>query len=203
MSTTFHKFTVLGEGGVGKTALTTQFISSHFVEYYDPTIESSYRQQKMVDDQMAFFEVLDTAGQEEYWSALSSQWIRFGQGFLLLYAINSRHSFETVDRLREQIVMVKECEDENPPMVLVGTKKDLVHDREVSAKEAKELATSYGIDFVETSALTKENVDEAFFMLVRKCRARANPDVVNDKGKDQKVKKSDKKGSRIGRCTLF
>jgi len=171
MSTTFHQLTVLGEGGVGKTALTVQFISNHFVEYYDPTIESSYRQQYLVDDRIAFFEVLDTAGQEEYWTALASQWIRFGQGYLLLFAITSRHSFEELHRLRTQILQVKDCEESDaPPMVLVGTKADLDKERQVPTDEAKLLAKQWNIEYYETSARTRQNVTEPFFSIVKKIR---------------------------------
>eukprot|EP01089_Gocevia_fonbrunei_P006227 TRINITY_DN1680_c0_g1_i1.p1 TRINITY_DN1680_c0_g1~~TRINITY_DN1680_c0_g1_i1.p1 ORF type:complete len:201 (+),score=44.19 TRINITY_DN1680_c0_g1_i1:56-658(+) len=200
MATTFHQLTVLGEGGVGKTALTVQFISNHFVEYYDPTIESSYRQQYLVDERVAFFEVLDTAGQEEYWTALASQWIRFGQGFLLLYSITSRHSFDEVPRLRSQIMMVKDCDDSDaPPMVLVGTKADLADDREVPTQEAEQLAKSWGIDFCETSARTRLNVTEPFFQVVRKIRC-DSPSSLN---KDDKVSKRHSKTRGKRSCVLF
>jgi GTPase KRas protein len=56
---------VLGDGGVGKTALTIQLCSNHFVEEYDPTIEDSYRKQVVIDDEASLLEILDTAGQEE------------------------------------------------------------------------------------------------------------------------------------------
>jgi len=46
--------------------LTIQFIQSHFVDEYDPTIEDSYRKQCIIDDEVALLDVLDTAGQEEY-----------------------------------------------------------------------------------------------------------------------------------------
>ncbi|CAO3647980.1 unnamed protein product [Mucor hiemalis] len=63
------KIVVLGDGGVGKTALTIQLCLNHFVEVnntYDPTIEDSYRKQVVIDDYPCVLEVLDTAGQEEY-----------------------------------------------------------------------------------------------------------------------------------------
>lgn len=52
-----YKLVVVGGGGVGKSALTIQFIQSHFVEEYDPTIEDSYRKQCVIDDEVA---VLDS-----------------------------------------------------------------------------------------------------------------------------------------------
>ena len=48
-----YKLVVVGGGGVGKSALTIQFIQSHFVPDYDPTIEDSYRKQCVIDDRVA------------------------------------------------------------------------------------------------------------------------------------------------------
>ena len=48
-----YKLVVVGGGGVGKSALTIQFIQSHFVSDYDPTIEDSYRKQCVIDDRVA------------------------------------------------------------------------------------------------------------------------------------------------------
>lgn len=53
-----YKIVVLGDGGVGKTALTIQLCLNHFVETYDPTIEDSYRKQVVIDDQACIMEIL-------------------------------------------------------------------------------------------------------------------------------------------------
>ncbi|PIK50414.1 putative ras-related protein [Apostichopus japonicus] len=57
-----YKLVVLGSGGVGKSALTVQFVQGIFVEKYDPTIEDSYRKQVEVEGQQCMLEILDTAG---------------------------------------------------------------------------------------------------------------------------------------------
>ncbi|WVQ75887.1 hypothetical protein IAR50_005521 [Cryptococcus sp. DSM 104548] len=101
------KITVLGDGGVGKTAITVQFTMSSFVETYDPTIEDCYRKQWVVDEQACLLEVLDTAGQEEY-TALRDQWIRDGEGFLIVYSITSRSTFERIERIVERVLRVKD-----------------------------------------------------------------------------------------------
>ena len=66
-----YKLCCLGDGGVGKTALTIQMCSNHFVEEYDPTIEDSYRVQVVIDAESCLLEILDTAGHENF-SALPS-----------------------------------------------------------------------------------------------------------------------------------
>uniref|UniRef100_W6NXI7 Ras domain containing protein n=1 Tax=Haemonchus contortus TaxID=6289 RepID=W6NXI7_HAECO len=62
-----YKIVVLGSGGVGKSALTVQFVQGIFVEKYDPTIEDSYRKQVEVDGQQCMLEILDTAGTAAGW----------------------------------------------------------------------------------------------------------------------------------------
>ncbi|KAJ2962603.1 hypothetical protein NQZ79_g2168 [Umbelopsis isabellina] len=149
-----YKLVVLGDGGVGKT--------------YDPTIEDSYRKQVVIDEQPCVLEVLDTAGQEEY-TALRDQWIRDGEGFLLVYSISSRSTFERVERFRDQIFRVKDVD--NVPLMLVGNKCDKVTEREVSREEGYAMAKRLSCDFIETSAKTCVNVERSFYSVVRMIRA--------------------------------
>ncbi|TGZ71335.1 hypothetical protein CRM22_002705 [Opisthorchis felineus] len=163
---TEYKLVVVGAGGVGKSALTIQLIQNHFVEEYDPTIEDSYRKQVVIDGEICLLDILDTAGQEEY-SAMRDQYMRTGEGFLCVFAVNNYKSFEDIHQYREQIRRVKDSDD--APMVLVGNKLDLTH-RAVGANDAKMLARSFNIPYVETSAKTRQGVDEAFYTLVREIR---------------------------------
>ncbi|CAO3701485.1 unnamed protein product [Rhizopus microsporus] len=162
-----YKLVMVGGGGVGKLALTIQFIQSHFVDEYDPTIEDSYRKQCIIDSETALLDVLDTAGQEEY-SAMREQYMRNGEGFLLVYSITSRMSFEEITTFYQQICRVKDRD--YFPMVLVGNKCDLETDRQVSSQEGSDLAKNFGCQFIETSAKQRINVDEAFFEVVRDIR---------------------------------
>ncbi|KAI9095537.1 small GTPase superfamily [Phlyctochytrium arcticum] len=162
-----YKIVVVGGGGVGKSALTIQFIQSQFVDEYDPTIEDSYRKQCVVDGETAVLDVLDTAGQEEY-SAMREQYMRSGEGFLLIYAITSRSSFEEIQTFHQQILRVKDRDWF--PVTLVGNKCDLEGERVVGTGEGRELAKLFRCKFMETSARSKINVDEAFFSLVRAIR---------------------------------
>ena len=57
-----YHLVVLGSGGVGKSALTVQFVQGLFVESYDPTIEDAYKKQIEVDDKLCSLQILDTAG---------------------------------------------------------------------------------------------------------------------------------------------
>lgn len=102
----------------------------HNHQTYDPTIEDSYRKQTVIDDQPCMLEVLDTAGQEEY-TALRDQWIREGEGFLIVYSIASRTTFERVERFHSQISRVKDQDPRRVPIMVVGNKMDKVNEREV------------------------------------------------------------------------
>ncbi|KAI8384857.1 small GTPase superfamily [Radiomyces spectabilis] len=184
-----YKVVVLGDGGVGKTALTIQV--SHRSTTYDPTIEDSYRKQVVIDDQPCVLEVLDTAGQEEY-TALRDQWIRDGEGFLLVYSISSRSTFERVERFRDQIFRVKDVD--NVPLILVGNKCDKVTDREVSREEGYQMARRLSCEFIETSAKTCVNVERSFYSVVRTIRA-------NREGALQEGAK--KKKDKAKKCLIF
>jgi len=157
---------VLGDGGVGKTALAVQFTLNCFVETYDPTIEDAYRKQLVVDNKMCFVEVIDTAGQEEY-ATLRDQWVREGQGFILVYSIASRSTFDRLEVFRQSMLRVKRSK---PIFMLVGNKCDKTYEREVSKEEGLALARSFGCNFVETSAKTAHNVEHLFTSLVRSLR---------------------------------
>ncbi|KAJ6235715.1 ras gtpase-related [Anaeramoeba flamelloides] len=160
---------VLGAGGTGKSALTVQLCYNHFVEEYDPTIEDSHRKQVEIDSEIAILNILDTAGQEDY-SAMRPSYIRSGEGFLLVYSIDSRRSFEQIQKLRDEILQVKDSDSE--AIIIVGNKCDLVDERQVSTQEGKDLAECLGTIFIETSAKDFINVEEAFFGLTREIRKR-------------------------------
>ncbi len=94
------------------------------------------------------------------------------QGFLLLYSITSRSSFEEVKGLREQIIQSR---GKDIPVVLVGHQLDLEDKRQVATAEGKELAKTLGCSFFEASAKCRINVEEAFFQLVREVKQPLGP----------------------------
>jgi GTPase KRas len=136
-------------------------------------------------------EILDTG--EEYYTELGGQWIRYGEGFVLVYSITSRSSFEQTRAFRRQIQKMKELSGKdfptgaghlnssglsplgssdggNVPVILVGNKSDKVTERQVSYQEGSTLARDIGCDFVEASAKTRTNVERAFYDVVRSLR---------------------------------
>ncbi|KAF5395817.1 hypothetical protein PHET_11067 [Paragonimus heterotremus] len=154
-----YKLVVLGSGGVGKSALTVQFVQGIFVEKYDPTIEDSYRKQVEVDSQQCVLEILDTAGTEQF-TAMRDLYMKNGQGFLLVYSINQQSTLNDLIDLREQILRVKDVDDF--PLVLVGNKCDLEDERSVGREQAQRLANEWKCSCMETSAKAKINVNEVW-----------------------------------------
>lgn len=171
---TEYKLVIVGGGGVGKSALTIQFIQNHFIDEYDPTIEDSYRKQVTIDGETCLLDILDTAGQEEY-SAMRDQYMRTGQGFVLVYSITSRSTFEELQKFHSQILRVKDMD--RVPMMLVGNKADLESDRQVTTMEGSDLAKSFSCPFHEASALSRLNVDETFFKCVKEIRRTNKPPI--------------------------
>ncbi|KAK2718711.1 hypothetical protein QYM36_005893 [Artemia franciscana] len=127
-----YKLVVVGGGGVGKSALTIQFIQSYFVTDYDPTIEDSYTKQCVIDDVVAKLDILDTAGQEEF-SAMREQYMRSGEGFLLVFSVADRASFDEIFKFHKQILRVKDRDEF--PMLMAGNKADLEHNRVMEDEE--------------------------------------------------------------------
>eukprot|EP01103_Thecamoeba_quadrilineata_P005170 TRINITY_DN14_c0_g2_i1.p1 TRINITY_DN14_c0_g2~~TRINITY_DN14_c0_g2_i1.p1 ORF type:complete len:184 (-),score=37.37 TRINITY_DN14_c0_g2_i1:127-678(-) len=159
-----YKVVVLGTGGVGKSALTVQFVQGIFVEKYDPTIEDSYRKQVEVDGEQYMLEILDTAGTEQF-TAMRDLYMKNGQGFVLVYSIVAQSTFNDLSDLRDQILRVKDCE--SVPLVLVGNKCDLKDQRVISYEQGDNLAKKMNCSFQEVSAKAKINVDQVFIDLVR------------------------------------
>lgn len=165
-----YKIVVLGSGGVGKSALTVQFVQGIFVEKYDPTIEDSYRKQVEIDGQQCMMEILDTAGTEQF-TAMRDLYMKNGQGFVLVYSITAQATFNDLRELHDQIVRVKDTPD--VPMILVGNKCDLEDERVVSKDQGQHLARQFNCAFMEASAKVKINVPEIFYNLVRQINSKA------------------------------
>ncbi|XP_035782047.1 ras-related protein Ral-a-like [Anopheles albimanus] len=186
-----HKVIMVGSGGVGKSALTLQFMYDEFVEDYEPTKADSYRKKVVLDGEEVQIDILDTAGQEDY-AAIRDNYFRSGEGFLCVFSITEDDSFQATLEFREQILRVKN--DESIPFLLVGNKCDMSNKRKVPLAECQARARQWGVPYLETSAKTRENVDKVFFDLMREIRSRKTEDSkpsngrVKDNSKRRKIK---------------
>ncbi|KAF7260615.1 hypothetical protein EG68_02177 [Paragonimus skrjabini miyazakii] len=161
---------MVGAGGVGKSALTLRFMYDEFIEDYEPTKADSYRKKIVLDGDEVQIDILDTAGQEDYFG-VRDVYLRAGEGFLLVYAIDEMEGLKELPGFIEHIVRIKGTD--KLPMVLIANKVDLRDTTDVCLIDAgKDFARQHNIECIETSAKTRLNVDFIFHKLARDIRQR-------------------------------
>ncbi|KAJ5801510.1 uncharacterized protein N7518_003578 [Penicillium psychrosexuale] len=169
---------LVGDEGVGKTALAVRFCLEQYAEGSEPTLDDSYRTRLVVDDRPCVLEIIDTAGRDEH-AVLREDHIRNGDAFIIAYSITSRKSFSHVRAYYNNIKDVKRVLAENTlqlplserpcrvPIILVGMKNDLEAQREISFEEGRIFGESLDCWFYETSAKTGSDVERTFHDVIR------------------------------------
>ncbi|MGH0114909.1 UNVERIFIED_CONTAM: hypothetical protein FKN15_065833 [Acipenser sinensis] len=158
------KFLVIGSAGTGKSCLLHQFIENKFKQDSNHTIGVEFGSKVVnVGGKTVKLQIWDTAGQERFRSVTRSYY-RGAAGALLVYDITSR---ETYNALTNWLTDARTLASPNIVIILCGNKKDLDADREVTFLEASRFAQENELMFLETSALTGENVEEAFLKCAR------------------------------------
>jgi len=152
----------MGYRSVGKSSLAIQFVQGQFVDYYEPTIENTFN--KTINIKGSQYELLlaDTAGQDEY-SMFPAEYSADVDGYVLVYSIDSPHSFEVCKSIHEKLM---DLVGDRVPLVLVGNKTDLHVDRRVTHEQGKKLAEEMKAVFMETSAKQNQNVEDIFKLVV-------------------------------------
>lgn len=165
----------MGFRAVGKSTVTIQFVENHFVDAYHPTIENTFHKVIKYGNDEFLTEIVDTAGQDEY-SIFQRQYAVGIHGYVLVYSITSRTSFEMVKIINDKILNA--LGTDKVPRVLVGNKKDLSHERQISYEEGQALANKWGCAFVETSAKHNEdnNIARVFLLLTEAIQKETMPE---------------------------
>lgn len=180
-----YKIVMLGSGAVGKSAITVQMVSGHFLSSYDPTIEDSYRTTINVNNQDIILNILDTAGQEEFY-ALRDQYMRSGDGYIIVFSITSVTSFLEVNAIKEQLNIVLDADNNTLiPIILVGNKCDLEEYRQVQSSDAQRLAEEWRVKYFETSAKNKTNINRIFEELVYLIEANNQTNIQNTSNQNE------------------
>jgi len=179
-----YKIVILGSGGVGKSALVLRYVCDEFLEEHDPTIEDTYRKETQVKGNHVVLDILDTAGQEEFRS-MQDDWITGGDGFIIVYDITAKLTFEEVSNFKKQIR--KNGAKQQTPILLVGNKCDLEDRRDVLKSDAEDLAKSWSptSKFLEASAKGPDNVEKAFETIaveIRESRSKSSASKPKKKG---------------------
>lgn len=155
-----RKMAIVGSRSVGKSSLTVHYVDGHFVDSYYPTIENTFSKVIRYKNQDYATEIIDTAGQDEYTILNSKHFIGI-HGYMIVYSVGSKQSFEMVRIIREKIL--NHLGTDSIPLMIVGNKSDLrPEQRQVKEADAKKLAEELGCGFTEASAKFNDHVKEAF-----------------------------------------
>lgn len=127
------------------------------------TLENTVTTKLSIDGQTTELRLLDTAGEESL-SCMVHQSIVPGDGFLLVYSITDRDSFNSIEQFFEQVKKIKATDQVG--IVIVANKLDQEHDRKVSTEEGQQLAKRLNRPFIETSAKTRTNLTQVFSRIV-------------------------------------
>ncbi|XP_040162362.1 ras-related protein Rab-14 isoform X1 [Anopheles arabiensis] len=159
------KYIIIGDMGVGKSCLLHQFTEKKFMASCPHTIGVEFGTRIIeVDKQKIKLQIWDTAGQERF-RAVTRSYYRGAAGALMVYDITRR---STYNHLSSWLTDTRNLTNPSTVIFLIGNKSDLESTREVTYEEAKNFADEHGLLFAEASAMTGQNVEEAFLETARK-----------------------------------
>jgi len=157
------KIVIIGDSGVGKSNLLSRFTRNEFLADCKSTIGVEFATRSLeIDGRQIKAQIWDTAGQERY-RAITAAYYRGAAGVLLVYDITKASTFKNLDR------WLNEMKNHSDPAVLsivIGNKADLAHLRAVKTEDGEQFAATHKFSFLETSALTADNIDVAFKTLL-------------------------------------
>jgi small GTP-binding protein len=175
---------LLGHAGVGKTAMATQYCNHFFPEKYEPTISDRYKKTVSLNKKRVDVHILDTAGQEAY-STLPEEYLKEGDGFMIIYGVDTEESFERAQGIFEELVDLRD-EGDKCPVVLVGNRTDLGARRVVSEARGRERLAEWQeahpvdatsrvvpVDYLECSAKGNDHIPICFDILTEALLFRA------------------------------
>ena len=159
------KLLLLGDSGVGKTSIMHRYSEGEFPTGLLGTAGVDFKE-KITDmgGKSIKLQLWDTAGQEKF-RTLTGNYFHRANGIILVYDVTDRISFENISDWMENI---KENGDPQVEILLIGNKVDLIPKILVGTPEGQGIASAFKVDFLETSALSGENVDNAFIGLTQK-----------------------------------
>merc|ERR1711971_497105 len=158
------KYIIIGDTGVGKSCLLLQFTDKRFQPVHDLTIGVEFGARMInIEGKQIKLQIWDTAGQEAFRS-ITRSYYRGAAGDLLVYDITRRDTFNHLTTWLED---ARQHSNSNMVIMLIGNKSDLEARRDVKREEGEAFAREHGLVFMETSAKTAANVEEAFINTAR------------------------------------
>ena len=172
------KLMVLGDSNVGKSSILTKYCKNQFLSKYITTIGIDFQIKYLnINNKRIKVQIWDTAGQERY-RVVTKNYFNTSNGFIIIYDITDRSSFNNINNWMDQIesFIGKEVK-----CILFGNKNDLDNKRDVQIEEGEKLAKKYNCPFFETSAKEGNNIEEGFKEIVM--------EIIKD-NKNSKVKRN-------------
>jgi small GTP-binding protein len=161
------KILMLGDGAVGKTAMTARFTQDYFDADYTRTIGTDFSVKRLDIPELeahVTLQIWDLAGQPRF-EFVRQGFYRGSRGGLLLYDVTRRRTFLNVEAWKEEAFKNLTYKI---PLVLVANKVDLTESRAVTREEGEKYAKKNRFLYVESSALTGENVEQAYITLCKR-----------------------------------
>ena len=153
------KLMIIGDSNVGKSSILKQYIKNEFFEKYLTTIGIDFQIKYLnINNKKIQLQIWDTAGQERY-RVVTKSYFNTSDGFIIVYDITNRESFNNINNWIEQIITLA---GKDVRCIIFGNKNDLTNQRQVQKEEGKELAKKYNFNFFETSAKSGNNIEEGF-----------------------------------------
>uniref|UniRef100_A0A8D3AZG6 small monomeric GTPase n=1 Tax=Scophthalmus maximus TaxID=52904 RepID=A0A8D3AZG6_SCOMX len=158
------KLLLIGDSGVGKTCLLFRFSEDSFNTTFISTIGIDFKIRTIeLDGKRVKLQIWDTAGQERF-RTITTAYYRGAMGIMLVYDICNEKSFENI---KNWIRNIEEHASSDVEKMVLGNKCDMADRRQVSKDRGEKLAIDYGVKFLETSAKSSLNVEEAFYTIGR------------------------------------
>ncbi|CAF1483563.1 unnamed protein product [Rotaria sordida] len=197
------KILIIGDSGVGKSAILQRFTQNNFSSEYFVTVGVDFRIRTVnVDSKRCKLQVWDTAGQDRF-KCVASSFYRGAHGVIICFDITNRESFDHVDKWLEEVK--RHCVNQ-PPVYLVGTKSDLQSQRVISYSTIKTYTDTKSLSYIETSSKTNENVDNCFIDFTRTLITHMDQMDANHRSKQMKkpsIVLNDKtKSNTTGGCSV-
>ena len=161
------KIVLLGESGVGKTSIISQFIDQTFQEDLQSSTGGTFSSKTFTYDngKILKLEIWDTAGQERY-RALTKMFYKDANAAILVYDITRKRSFEELQNYWFE--QIKESAPQNIMLVVDANKCDLIQEEEVDEGTARDYSKGIGAIFCTTSAKSSVGINDLFIQIARK-----------------------------------
>ena len=184
MSIESFKVVLVGESGVGKTSIITQFIDQTFQEDIQSTTGGTFSTKSVVCDggKILKFEIWDTAGQEKYRS-LTTMFYKDANAAVMVYDVTRKDSFEEMKNYWAN--QIKENSPENIILAIAANKSDLIEQETVDEEEARNFAKELNAIFVTTSAKSSEGINSLFEEIAKKYSGATNITIKEEEDGDE------------------